>query len=178
MGEHETLGSEEISSNEIFIVHGRDEEMKLAVANTLWTLDLDPIILHEKPDKGRTIIEKFEDYSNVSFATVLLSPDDIALSKDELFKLLQDDDTINPIEELLKRANSRARQNVIFELGFFVGKLGRDHVAVIHRETENFEMLSDYTGIVYIKYEKDGGWRYKLGRELRHCGYDVDLAKL
>jgi predicted nucleotide-binding protein len=171
--------SEEIgkSSNEVFIAHGHDEEMKLAVENVLNKLGLDPIILHEKADKGRTVIEKIIDHSNVSFAVVLLSPDDIAWTKDELSELLPDNIQYTK-DELIKQAKHRARQNVIFELGFFVGKLGREHVAVIHREVENFEMLSDYAGVLYIPYKKRGDWDRRLGHELKECGYKVDLNNL
>lgn len=68
-------------SNRIFIVHGHDETMKHSVARTVEKLGFEPIILHEKPNNGRTIIEKFTDYSDVSFAIVLLSPDDVAFKR-------------------------------------------------------------------------------------------------
>ena len=99
-------------SNNVFIVHGHNEKMKLAVARTIEKLKLNPIILHEQPSKGKTIIEKFTDNSEVAFAVVLLSADDISYNKDE-----------KP-----ENAKFRARQNVIFELGYFIGKLGRERV--------------------------------------------------
>ena len=148
--------------NEIFIVHGHDEEMKQAVARTVEKIGLVPIILHEQLNKGRTIIEKFEDYSDVNFAIVLLSPDDIAYSKDK------------PPED----KKFRARQNVIFELGFFVGKLGREHVFILYREEHNFEFPSDYSGICYIPYDNQGQWRFDLVGELKSCKYNVDANKL
>ena len=149
-------------SNKIFIVHGHDEEMKQAVARTVEKIDLKPIILHEQPNKGRTIIEKFEDYSDVNFAIVLLSPDDIAYPK-------------NKSSEDKK---FRARQNVIFELGFFVGKLGREHVFILYREEHNFEFPTDYSGICYTPYNNKGQWRFNLIGELNSCGYNVDANKL
>ena len=100
------VGEEEAKqefSNNIFIVHGHDNEMKQTVARTLEKLDLEPIILHEQANEGRTIIEKFMDYSDVSFAVVLLSPDDLAYPKEQSYE----------------DAKFRARQNVILELGFF-----------------------------------------------------------
>jgi len=149
-------------SNKIFIVHGHDEEMKQAVARTVEKIDLKPIILHEQPNKGRTIIEKFEDYSDLNFAIILLSPDDIAYSKNK------------PQED----KEFRARQNVIFELGFFVGKLGREHVFILCKEEENFEIPSDYSGICYTPYDNKGQWRFDLIGELNSCGYNVDANKL
>ena len=149
-------------SNKIFIVHGHDEEMKLALARTVEKIDLKPIILHEQPNKGRTIIEKFEDYSDVNFAIVLLSPDDIAYPKDK------------PPED----KEFRARQNVIFELGFFVGKLGREHVFILYREGHNFKFPSDYLGICYTPYDNSGQWRLDLIGELKSCKYNIDANKL
>lgn len=149
-------------SKRIFIVHGHNEEMKQAVARTLEKLGLEPIILHEMPNQGRTIIEKFTDYSDVSFAVVLLSPDDIAYSK----------------KELPQKAKLRARQNVIFELGFFIGKLGRERVHVFYQKEENFEMPSDYSGVLYTLYDNSGQWKFDLIKELKACGYDVNANKL
>lgn len=149
-------------SNRIFIVHGHDNEMKAEVALTLTKLGLDPIILHEKPDKGRTIIEKFEDYSDLNYAIVLLSPDDYGYSKD----------TSPDIAKL------RSRQNVIFELGFFIGKLGRERVVIIYRQAGDFEIPSDYSGVVYKPYDSEGKWKFELVKELRACGYNVSADRL
>jgi predicted nucleotide-binding protein len=150
------------SSRQIFIVHGHDEEMKQSVARTLSILEFDPIILHEKPNQGRTIIEKFTDYSEVSFAIVLLSPDDTARPRH------------SPPED----SKFRSRQNVILELGYFLGKLGRDRVVVIYRQEENFEMPSDYSGVLFVPFDSAGRWQFDLGKELRSCGYEVDANRL
>lgn len=145
------------ASSSVFVVHGQDEELKQSVARTIERLGLDPVILHEKPNKGRTIIEKFDDYSKVGFAVVLLSADDVARAKDGA------DDSY------------RARQNVIFELGFFLGRLGRERVAAIYRPHEKFEMPSDYSGVLFIEYDAEGSWRYKLAKELKACGYVINV---
>jgi predicted nucleotide-binding protein len=136
--------------------------MKQEVARILEKIGFEPIILHEKPSEGRTIIEKLTDYSDVSFAIVLLSPDDLAYPKNKL----------------AKEAKPRARQNVIFELGFFFGKLGRKHVLVLHQEESNFEMPSDYSGVLYVPYDNSKQWQSNLIKELKACGYDVDANKL
>lgn len=121
-------------------------------------LGLNTIILHEIPNIGRTIIEKFEDHSNVGFAVVLLTPDDLGTAKDKR-------------EEL----NPRARQNVIFELGYFIGKLGRRRVCVLHKE--NVEIPSDYEGILYVEMDKGGGWKQKLVKEMIEVGIKIDPSK-
>lgn len=149
-------------SNRIFIVHGKDEGMKQSVARTVEKLGLEPIILHEKPNEGRTVIEKFTDYSDVQFAIVLLSPDDFGCSREEGYK----------------KGKFRARQNVILELGFFLGKLGRKNVVPIYRESENFEMPSDYNGVVYTPFDSNEQWKFKLVKELRTCHYEVDANKI
>lgn len=149
-------------SNRVFIVHGHDEAMKQSVARVLEKLGLNPIILHEKPNQGRTIIEKFTEYSDVSFAFVLLSSDDLVLTKNQS----------------TQEARPRARQNVIFELGFFIGKLGRARVFVLYQESKNFEMPSDYSGVLYVPYDSIGQWRFELAKELKASGYNIDANKL
>jgi len=95
-------------SSKVFIVHGSDELAKEKVARFLDKIDLDPVILHEKSNNGRTLIEKFEHQSNeVDYAVIIMTPDDEGKAKSEL------------------DLKDRARQNVILELGFFMGKLGR-----------------------------------------------------
>ena len=144
--------------NAVFIVHGHDKALKESVARFLERQKLRPIILHEQPAQGRTIIEKFEDYSDVGFAVVLLTPDDVMYVKTEDGE----------------RQIIRARQNVVLELGFFVGKLGRKRVAVIFIQNSNFEMPSDYRGVEYLEAEGTGSWQYRLCVELRAAGYSVD----
>jgi len=149
-------------SNRVFVVHGKDEAMKQAVARTLEKLGLEPIILHEQPNEGRTVIEKFSNYSDVSFAVVLLSADDFGCSR----------------EEGISKGKFRARQNVILELGFFMGKLGRKNVLPLYREAENFEMSSDYAGVVYTPFDSNEQWKFKLVQELNACSFKVDANKL
>jgi predicted nucleotide-binding protein len=158
----ETKKNKAKNSNRVFVVHGHDKEMKAEVALIVTKLGLDPIILHEQPDKGRTIIEKFEKYSDVSYAIVLLSPDDYGYSKNQ-----------SP-----KKRKLRSRQNVIFELGFFIGKLGRERVLAIHRKSKKFEFPSDYSGIIYKPYDNLEKWKSELVKELRGCGYNVSADKI
>lgn len=126
-------------SNRVFIVHGHDNEMKQAVARTIERLGLEAVILHEKPNRGQTLIEKIERYSDVGFAVVLLSPDDIGYA-----------DADGP-----DAARPRARQNVILELGYFAGKLGRESVVALHKG--GIEFPSDYDGVLYTPYDGDSG---------------------
>ena len=150
----------QVRSNKIFVVHGHDNEMKLDVAQTLQKLDLDPIFLHEKPNRGRTLIEKISDYAHVSFAVVLVSPGDLAY----------------PEEKTSDEAKYRAGQNVIFELGYFLGRLGRQNVIAIYRKKKDFEIPNDYNGVLWIEYKS--GWYFKLIKELQACNFDVDANKL
>lgn len=151
-----------VSSNRIFVVHGRDETMKQSVARTLEQLGLEPIILHERPSRGKTVIEKVFGYSDVSFAVVLLSPDDMAYPK----------------RGSPKNARARARQNVIFELGFFLGRLGRDRVVALYQKARKFELPSDYSGVLYILFDQSGSWQLALVNELKASGFNVDANRL
>lgn len=151
--------TEESARRSVFIVHGRDEGAKNAAARFLEKLDLQPVILDEQANRGQTIIEKFESHSDVGFAIVLLTPDDEgALRGDE------------------KSGRHRARQNVIFELGFFIGRLGRKRVCALTKGS-SMEIPSDYSGVVYIPLDDSGAWRYHLVKELKSAGLDVDANR-
>ena len=157
--EHVTLNQRQALGSDVFIVHGHDKAAKETVARFVEKLGLHATILHEQPNAGRTIIEKFEDYSNVGFAVVLLTSDDIGFSQ-------------NKSEE----KEPRARQNVIFELGYFVSKLGRNRVCVLHKE--DVEIPSDFQGVLYVRMDSDDGWQLKLAKEIKNAGIEVDLNKL
>ena len=146
------------SSNKVFVIHGRDEGTKETVARFLETLSLEPVILHEQPNQGRTIIEKFEYHAQVGFAVVLLTPDDAG-------GLLGNKDAVKP----------RARQNVIFEFGYFIGKLGRKRVCALVKG--DVEKPSDYDGVLYIPLDDSDGWKMRLIRELKTAGFEVDANK-
>ncbi len=146
-------------SNRIFLVHGHDNELKETTARFLEKLGLKPIILHEQSSKGLTIIEKFEEYSDVAFAVVLLTPDDQGGKADDKEKL-----------------HKRARQNVIFELGYFIGKLGRKNVVGLVKD--NIEIPSDYTGIIYIGVDNSDGWKMMLSKEMKAAGLKIDMNKI
>jgi len=147
------------SSNlNIFIVHGHDDRTKLDVARTIEKLGLNPIILSEQPNAGQTIIEKFELHSDVGFAVILLTADDLGKTKTD------DEDKY------------RARQNVIIEMGYFIGKLGRSKVFPLYEN--GVELPSDLHGILYNLIDKGGSWKFNLAKELSAAGYNVDANKL
>lgn len=139
----------------IFIVHGHDGELKQSVARIIEKQGIEAIILSEQANKGRTIIEKFEDYSDVGGAICLFTADDYGRAKNDATD------------------NTRARQNVVLETGYFMGKLGRDHVVLL--ADKGIEMPSDLSGVVYTD---TGSWQFALLKELAAMGYKVDLNKL
>jgi predicted nucleotide-binding protein len=135
------------TTRKVFVVHGHDGEAKEMVARFLEKLGLQPIILHEQPNEGRTVIEKFEiSSSDVAFAVVLLTPDDLGSPN------IGDADR-----------HPRARQNVILELGYFMGRLGRSRVCALYKP--GVELPSDFQGVVYVEFDPAGGWRAKLAQE-------------
>jgi hypothetical protein len=143
----------------VFVVHGHSEAFKQQVAHFLDSVtDLEPVILHEQANSGRTIIEKFEDYAGRAvFAVVLLTGDD--------------DGGVRGSGE----RRPRARQNVVFELGFFIAALGRSKVAVLHEE--GVELPSDMSGVLYTPLDAGSAWKFALGKELRAAGLPVDLNR-
>ena len=144
-------------SRKIFLVHGRDEAVLQSVARFLEKLTLDVVILHGQPNKGRTIIEKFVDYSDVGFAVVLLTPDDRG----------------GPADKTYDAQCLRARQNVLLELGFFLGKLGRAAVCALYKK--GVEIPSDYDGVVFVQLDDSGAWKLRLAREIKAAGVEVDM---
>ena len=150
--------NERTNTNEVFVIHGRNEGTRALVARFLEQLNLKPVILDEQSNQGLTIIEKFERHAQVGFAVALLTPDDTG-------SLQGDESNLNP----------RARQNVIFELGFFIGQLGREGVCALTKG--NVEIPSDYAGVVYIPLDDSGAWKFQLVRELKAAGFDVDANR-
>lgn len=148
-----------VMSNKVFIVHGHDETAKLDMARTLEKAGFEAVILHEQPDAGRTIIEKFENYADVSFAVILYTECDLGRDK----------------EMPVGSEKYRARQNVVFEHGFFIGKLGRDHVcALVKGEVET---PGDLSGVVYVSMDKAGAWKLDLAKNMKAVGLPVDMNK-
>jgi predicted nucleotide-binding protein len=144
--------------NKVFLVHGRDDATKNEVALFLRTIGLDPIILHLLANGGRHLLTKFrEEAEGAAFAVVLMTPDDegnIAGASDR---------------------QPRARQNVVFELGFFIGKLGSASVAALLKG--DVEKPSDFDGIAYIPFDAGSRWKTDLARELHHAKVPFDPAK-
>ncbi len=145
--------------NTVFLVHGHDEAVIHETARLLELFGLNLIILREQPNSGRTIIEKFVDHSDVGFAVVLLTGDDRGGVK----------------SLALEEQKPRARQNVILEFGFFLGKLGRSRVCALYEE--GVEIPSDYAGVLFLPLDRTGAWRLALARELKAAGFDIDMNK-
>lgn len=143
------------SSNKVFIVHGHDELALQSLARFLEKIGLEAVILREMPDQGRTVIEKFEEVaSGVGFVVVLLTPDDLQAAT----------------------LQARARQNVIFELGFFSGKLGRGRVCLLRKG--DVEMPSDMYGVIYTEMDDADGWKMRLVREFKAASLKFDANRL
>ncbi len=154
-------GNEQAKSitNRVFIVHGHDENAKINVARFIEKLGLEAIILHEQASKGKTIIEKFEEHASSSyFAVVLLTPDDVGYP-----------------QQNKNEAKPRARQNVIFELGYFCGALGRNNACVLYKE--GVEIPNDYLGVVYALLDDGGAWQLQLAKEMKHAGLEFDMNR-
>ncbi|WP_080423860.1 TIR domain-containing protein [Burkholderia ubonensis] len=140
-------------SRRVFVVHGHDDGARETVARFLEKIGFEAVILHEQANQGRTVIEKVEAHGEVGFAVVLLTPDDEGCVKGG---------TPEP----------RARQNVLLELGYFIGRLGRAKVCALKRG--DLEIPSDFAGVVWEKMDNGSGWKQSLGRELEAAGHAVD----
>ena len=143
----------------VFIVHGHDETAKTEVARFVEQLGLEAVILHEQANSGSTIIEKLEKHTDVGFAIVLYTACDIGGVKSEPNNL-----------------KPRARQNVVFEHGLLIGKIGRENVVALVKE--DVETPGDISGMVYETMDISKAWKFKLGLELKESGYNIDMNKI
>lgn len=148
-----------IDNDKVFIVHGRDTGAKQEVARFIEHIGLKPIILHEQYNSGMTIIEKIEKYTDVGFGIVIYTACDEGHKKGR------------PEEK-----KYRARQNVIFEHGYLISKLGRKRVCALVKD--EVERPTDISGIIYIPLDDNEGWKVKLAKEMKNSGYDIDLNKI
>lgn len=144
-----------VDKTKVFIVHGHDIKLRDEVELFLLRLNLQPVILSNEASKGQTVIEKFEENSDVSFAIVLYTACDKGGSKES------------------RELHDRARQNVVFEHGFFFAKLGRGNVVALHEP--GVEIPSDLSGVLYISL--DGDWKSQIKREMQAAGIEADWTK-
>ncbi len=148
------------SGNRVFVVHGHDEGAREAVARFIGQLKLSPIILHEQPNRGNPLLSKLlREGKDIEFAVVLLTPDDLGAPATDR-----------------ENAKPRARQNVIFEMGLFLGALGPERVCVLKKE--GVEVPSDIAGVVYVPMDPGEGWKLALARELRQVWPEIDVGAI
>lgn len=155
---NDKTANEPLDRSNVFIVHGHDEAARLNLEEFLGKVGLNPIVLSHQADEGRTIIEKFEKYSNVGFAIVLYTYCDDGKEKTE------------------SEYKKRARQNVVFEHGYMIAKLGRNKVCALRKG--DIEIPSDYQGVIFKTMDESGGWQMQLAKELKAAGYSVDMNSL
>ncbi len=145
------------NKRKVFIVHGRDNEAKLEVGRFIEKLGLEAIILHEQASEGMTIIEKIERYSNdADFALMLYTACDYGRG----------------VHESKLPPRNRARQNVVFEHGYFMAKLGRENVCSLVKG--DIETPNDISGVVYVPMDEYGAWKNEVAKELKACGYTIN----
>lgn len=144
------------NKRKVFIVHGRDNEAKQEIARFIEGIGLEAIILHEQASSGMTIIEKIERYSNdADFALVLYTPCDLGRG----------------VHETNMYPRNRARQNVVFEHGYLMAKLGRENVCALVKG--DVETPNDISGVVYVAFDAQGAWKAEVAKELIACGYEI-----
>lgn len=122
--------------HKVFIVHGHDLEARDEVKRIVWEHGAEPVVLVEQRNGGDTVIEKFERHAReADFAIVILTPCDLYAQ-----------DIKDP-----KLDRARARQNVIFEMGWFFSRLGRDATLLVHKG--NLELPSDVIGVITERFD-------------------------
>jgi|GEM_PF-2600069 len=133
----------------VFIVHGRDRlpalELKVLIEDKY---PIKSILLEKEAHEGKTLLEKLEEYSDVDYAFIIITPDDVGALKGE------------PLRE-------RGRQNVIFEWGLFLGRINRKSICILIKG--NVEIPSDLRGI--------GHYEFSDSVEECFLGIDTELRK-
>ncbi len=148
-------------SNKVFVVHGHDDASKSALEVFLGEIGLEPIVLHRQADQGQTIIEKFEKHADVGYAFILLTPDEVTYLRKE-----------ESIDDKDRKKELRARPNVIFEFGYFVGRLGRSRVCCLH--TGDVALPTDVSGMLYKSYSNSvEEAAYGIIKDLKAAGYKL-----
>lgn len=148
------------TNGSIFVVHGHARTVLHELVRVLERgTGREVVVLHEQSNSGRTILEKFEEHASAAaYAVVLLTGDDEGRALSAL------------------EPRARGRQNVIFELGFFFGKLGRERVTVL--VDRHVEKPSDVDGLVYIPIDEAGAWKQALARELQSASIQVNYSRI
>lgn len=160
-GEENMLNDKPDGANKVFIVHGHDDELRAKVQVVLNHGGLEDIVLSEQADDGKTIIEKLEKYSSdVAYAVILYTACDIGRDKNL-------DESCNQY---------RARQNVVFEHGLLIGKLGRNKVSALVKG--DIEIPGDIDGVVYISVDDAGAWKGKLARNISNSGIAININEM
>lgn len=139
----------------VFVVHGHDDTLRLEVELFIRKVGLEPIILMDQASSGDTIIEKIERCGDADFAVVLYTPCDLGKHKDAL------------------ELKGRARQNVVFEHGYFIARLGRRKLSAIVKQ--GVEIQNDIQGVVYISADN---WQSQLLKEFRGANLTFDANSL
>jgi predicted nucleotide-binding protein len=148
----------QLPGGKVLLIHGRDEATKESLLEFLERLELHALVLHEQPDGGKSMMEQFGGSPDIHFAIILLTPDDIATPRNKP-----------------KERQTRVSQNVIFEFGYFLSKLGQGRVCALYKE--GVEIPSDYPGAVTILMDSRGGWRLLVAKEIKQAGMEIDLNK-
>jgi predicted nucleotide-binding protein len=161
---HQALGpsTPTCTPRRIIVVNGTDETIKQTIALALRKLGLAAVIMSEEPGYGKKIVERFTEYKDVGFALVLLSPDIYVYPKGE---------------EATKRERN-PRQDVLLMFGFLLGKLGKERVLALYKESPNFAFPIDFEGVKFTALDTRGSWKHTLIRELTDRGYTVDAERL
>jgi predicted nucleotide-binding protein len=173
-------------SKKVFIAHGRDFKPVKELKAMLVKFGLKPIVLREQPSGSRTVIEKLEKYSkNVSYAFIILTPDDGSFNFVLLQKIVEESEAtaltrkekdnlfLNLFSKIVEKV---ARQNVILEFGYFIGKLGRDHVCCLYKG--DVQLPSDMHGIVYVPFKNSvKEAKNDILRELKAVGLGLQIKE-
>jgi len=152
------LNQNQFLAGNSLLIHGRDEAAKESLSKFIERLGLRAVIFHEQAEGGKGTIEKFGQLSHIDFAIFLFTNGDIAPPRDKP-----------------REGQTRISQDMIFEFGYLVGKIGQRRVCVLYKE--GVEIPLSYPGIASIPIDSRGVWRLLVAKEIKEAGIEIDLNK-
>lgn len=142
-----------LMTHRVCVIHGQNDALKNAVSDYLQKLGLEPVVLHKQPSGERNIMEKIEILPEVDYAVVLLTDDDFVQTGKS------------------SRGGKALSRNVLFELGYYIGRLGKSRVCALYKGHN--KPPRDYEGISCLTISDNQVWRRLLGMELKEAGFEI-----
>ncbi|MBN1869378.1 MAG: nucleotide-binding protein [Candidatus Omnitrophica bacterium] len=145
----------------VCITYGRDQIMNKQVVSLIRQLGIDPVLMQDKNNKSVPVAQFFTEHKDISFVIAILSADDWVYPKNA-----------KPNDALLY-----ADQGVVFHLGFWIGRLGRNRVFALYYDQRSFRWPTEHFDVIYTPLDKNGSWKKELETRLNASGIQLKKSQ-